>query len=133
MNFEKKEKPYFLRRSIAYLIDIIIVTLLATVISMIFIDNTNYQKKSEELMQLTKKYTDGEITREEYSKEFDTLNYYVTKEGIGTTIANCSVAIVYYVILCYFCHGITLGKYIMKLPFHRVLRKTSRGMKLYYI
>lgn len=109
------EKPSFLKRVVAYLIDIIIVTLLATVISMIFINNTNYQKRSEELMQLTKKYTAGEISKEEYSKEFDVLNYYVTKDGVGTTIVNCAVAIVYYVILCYFCHGITLGKFLMKI------------------
>ncbi len=43
------------------------------------------------------------------------MNYYLTKDGVGTTIVNCSVAVVYFVILCYFCHGITLGKYIMKL------------------
>jgi uncharacterized RDD family membrane protein YckC len=110
-----REKPLFIKRVGAYLIDIIIVTLLATVISMIFIKNENYQKRSDELMKLTKDYTAGEITREEYSKEFDNLNYYVTKEGVGTTIINCSVAIVYYVVLCFFCHGITLGKYLMKL------------------
>ena len=43
------------------------------------------------------------------------MNYYLTKEGVATTIVSCSVAVVYYVILCYFCHGITLGKYLMKL------------------
>ncbi len=110
-----KEKPSFLKRIIAYLVDLIIVTLLATAISMVFIDNTNYQKQTNELMELTKSYTEGKITREEYSEQFDTLNYYVTKEGVGTSIVNCSVAIVYYVILCFFCHGITLGKFLMKL------------------
>ena len=110
-----KEKPSFLKRVIAYLVDLILVTLLATAISMVFIDNTNYEKQTNELMELTKSYTNGEITREEYSEQFDTLNYYVTKEGVGTSIVNCSVAIVYYVVLCYFCHGITLGKFLMKL------------------
>ncbi len=110
-----KEKPSFLKRVIAYLVDLILVTLLATAISMVFIDNTNYEKQTNELMELTKSYTNGEITREEYSEQFDTLNYYVTKDGVGTSIVNCSVAIVYYVVLCYFCHGITLGKFLMKL------------------
>ena len=82
---------------------------------MLFIDNTNYKAQTERLMQLTSKYTSNEITKEEYTKQFDELNYYLTKEGVGTTIVNCSVALVYYVILCYFCHGITLGKYLMKL------------------
>ena len=112
---ENREKPYFFRRVVAYLIDILLVTLLATAISMVFINNTNYQKRTEELKELVRKVTDEEITKEEYNKEYETLNYYMTKEGVENTIVNCSVAIVYYVILCYLCHGITLGKYLMKL------------------
>lgn len=115
MNKGREEKPYFFRRVLAYLIDIILVTLLSTAISMVFIDNTSYKSKTDELMNLTKQYTEQKITQEEYSKQFDELNYYLTKEGVATSIVNCSVAIFYYVILCYFCHGITLGKYIMKL------------------
>ena len=115
MTNENLDKPSFLKRVVAYLIDIILVTLLSTAISMLFIDNTNYKAQTEQLMNLTSKYTSNEITREEYTKQFDELNYYLTKEGVGTTIVNCSVALVYYVILCYFCQGITLGKYLMKL------------------
>lgn len=110
-----RDKPYFVKRVIAYLIDFLVVTLLATAISMVFIKNDNYQHKTEQLMELTKKMTTNEITRDEYTKQFDEMNYYLTKEGIGMTVINCSTAIVYYVILCYLCHGITLGKYIMKL------------------
>ena len=115
MNNKKREKPYFFRRVVAYLIDIILVTLLATAISMVFINNTNYEKRARELQELVSKATSGEITREEYNKEYDTLNYYMTKDGVETTIVNCAVAIVYYVVLCYACKGITLGKYLMKL------------------
>ena len=109
------EKPYFLKRIVAYLIDIIFVMLLSTVITMVFINTEGYQKRTEELMGLTKSYAAGEITKEEYSTQFDEMNYFVTKEGVGTSIVTCSVSVVYFVILCYFCHGITLGKYIMKL------------------
>ena len=109
------QKPTFFRRTVAYVIDILLVTLLATAISMVFIDNTSYKSKTNELMELTKQYTEKKITQEEYSKQFDEMNYYLTKDGVGTSIINCSVAIVYYVVLCFFCHGITLGKYIMKL------------------
>ena len=110
-----RSKPYFAKRVIAYIIDFVVVSLLATAISMVFIRNDNYQMKTEQLMELTRKMTTGEINREEYSKQFDELNYYLTKEGIGTTVINFSVSVVYYVILCYLCKGITLGKYIMKL------------------
>ncbi len=115
MNKGKREKPTLFRRVLAYLIDIIFVTLLATAISMVFIDNTTYNKRAEELKTLVEKVSKEEITKEEYAKEYETLNYYITKEGVETSIVNCGVALVYYVILCYFCHGITLGKFFMKL------------------
>ena len=109
------EKPYFLKRFAAYLIDLIAVTLLATAISLVFVDTNKSKNYTEELMSLTKKYTDKEITQEEFSKQTDELNYVIAKETVDVSIINVSVALVYYVVLCYFCHGITLGKYLMKL------------------
>lgn len=109
------EKPYFLKRFAAYLIDLIIVTLLASAISLVFLKNTTGQTSTEEYMTLTKKYTSGEITQEEYTKASNEFNYLMTKENVGITIVNIGVALVYYVILCYFCHGITLGKYLLKM------------------
>ena len=110
-----KEKASFLKRICAYLIDFIVVTLLASVIAMIFVDNKKYEAESTQLMNLTKAYASGEISKEDYTKQFDELNYYMTKDSMGVTIINGSVAIIYFVILCYFCHGITLGKYLLKL------------------
>ena len=115
MNNQGREKPYFLRRIVAYLIDLIFVLLLVSAISVFFVDNTKTQGYTEELMTLAKKYSNKEITQEEYSKQSNDLNYYIAKDSVDVTIINCAVAIVYYVVLCYFCHGITLGKYIMKL------------------
>ena len=89
--------------------------LLSGIISAIFIKNDNYDKESKKLMELTQSYTEGKMTKEEYTKEFDNVNYYLTKDSVSVTMVNCGVAIVYYVIMCFYCGGITLGKYIMKL------------------
>ena len=110
-----KEKPYFLKRAVAYLIDLIIVMLLAGILSTIFVNNDNYRNESQKLLELSANYTSGNITKEEFTQEFDNINYYLTKDSVNVTVINLSVAIVYYVILCYYCGGITLGKYIMKL------------------
>ena len=110
-----REKPYFLKRVIAYLIDLIIVMLLSGILSLIFIKNEDYKNESKELLGLTAKYSEGTITQEEYSKEVANINYYLTKDSVGVNIITIGVSIVYYVILCFYCGGITLGKYIMKL------------------
>ena len=110
-----REKPYFLKRVIAYLIDLIIVMLLSGILSLIFIKNEDYKNESKELLGLTAKYSEGTITQEEYSKEVANINYYLTKDSVGVNIITIGVSIVYYVILCFYCGGITLGKYIMKI------------------
>ena len=127
MNKEERKKPYFLKRILAYLIDLIIVMLLAGVISAIFVNNENYKSESNKLMELTKNYTEGKITKEEYTKEFDNTNYYLTKDSIAVTLINCGVAIIYFVILSFYCGGITLGKYLMKL---RIVSANDKKLNL---
>ena len=82
---------------------------------MVFINNNDYQLRTEQMIDLTRKLSSNEITNEEYTKESNELNYYLAKESVGTTAIMASVTIVYFVVLSYFCHGITLGKYLMKL------------------
>ena len=110
-----KKKPATYKRAIAYIIDLLIVTLLSGILAVVFTNNKAYEKDSEKLMDLTKKLTSGEIDEKGYYEEFDSLNYELTKDSVAVTAITCGVSIIYYAILCYYCHGITLGKYIMKI------------------
>ncbi len=115
MNNEKREKPLFLKRVVAYLIDLLLVALLSSLISLVFIKEEVGPSRLEQLAQVVEKLNNKEITQDEYQQEVNEINYYVAKETVGSTIVLASVSLVYYVIMCYFCHGITLGKYLMKL------------------
>jgi len=95
MNNENREKPLFLKRVVAYLIDMILVSALATAISVVFINNNDYQLRTEQMIDLTRKLSNKEITNEEYTKESNELNYYLAKESVGTTAVMASVTIVY--------------------------------------
>lgn len=110
-----REKPYIYKRVIAYVIDLLIVTVLSGIITLVFTNSSQSDASTQKLLDLTSKMTSGEITREEYTKQFDEINYQVTKESVPVTAITCGVTIVYFVIMCYYCHGITLGKYLMKL------------------
>ncbi len=110
-----KEKPYFLKRLAAYLIDLIIVSVLATLISLVFIKEQLKTNYTGELMSLREQLTKKEITEEEFKKLSNDLIYINAKDTVGTTIIITGVSLVYYVILCYFCNGITLGKYLFKM------------------
>ena len=110
-----KEKPYFLKRLAAYLIDLIIVSVLATLISLVFIKEQLKTNYTGELMSLKEQLSKKEITEEEFNNLSNDLIYINAKDTVGTTIIITGVSLVYYVILCYFCNGITLGKYLFKL------------------
>ena len=111
-----REKPYFLKRSIAYLIDLIIVSLLASLITFIFIgDNTKNVNYTTELLALRDQANKKEITEEEYVEKTNDLTYLNSKSNVEMSLIIVGVSLVYYVILCYFCNGITLGKYLMKI------------------
>ena len=109
------KKPSFFKRSIAFLTDFVIVMLISGVITTIFINNDDYKVHTEKLLEITSKHNAGEISDEEYLEEYNDVYYYMTKESIDVTLVNSSVAIIYYVILCFYCNGITLGKYLLKL------------------
>lgn len=110
-----KQKPFIYKRILAYIIDLLVVVLISGIITVVFVDNKKYDKDVDSLMELTEKLQKEEITTEEYYEEFDNINYYLTKNSTVVTIITCVVSIIYYVILCYYCGGITLGKHIMKI------------------
>ena len=111
-----KEKPSVFKRSVAYLIDMLVVSLLASIIVTVFIGN-NMRKSNytEELLTLRELLNSKEITQEEYNIMSNDLVYMNAKDSVGLTITMSGVALVYYVVLCYIAKGITLGKYLMKL------------------
>lgn len=135
-------KPTFFKRVVAYVIDIFVVLLLSSII--IYIINNgdnrdaayfdNLRILNEKVSATEEKYKKEEITKEEYdelykeyTKESDDLYYNNVKETVDVSIATASISLVYYVILCYFCHGITLGKYIMKL---RIVSANDKELNL---
>ena len=122
-----KKKPYVYKRIIAYIIDLIIVTLISGMLSIVLTNNEKYNQDSEKLIELTKKVTSSEIDTEEYYREFDELNYDLTKDSVDVTIITIGVSIVYFVVFSYFCNGITLGKYIVKL---RIVSNNGKALNI---
>ena len=111
----KTNKPSTLKRTVAYLIDLLIITILSSILITVFTDTTTYEKEEKKVLELAEKLTTGEITREEYLEKFDSANYDLTRASVKITAASIAMSVVYYVVLCYFCKGITLGKFMLKL------------------
>lgn len=107
-----------LKRVVAYLIDIVLVTLIATLITNVKVFNPYYERYNEnydKYAELLNKYRENEIDEEEYQKEFIPLNYELSKDSTiagGVTIA---LLVAYFGIYQGLAGGQTIGKKMMKI------------------
>lgn len=128
------------KRVVAYMIDIIIVSLLTTfIISNPYInkDYKEYTKISNEYISYNEKYVDkieklndnlekNEITQNEYEKQENKINkeyekklidynYKLVKLSIISSIISVLIVLLYFVFIQNYFDGKTLGKWLMKL------------------
>ena len=59
------KKPYIHKRIIAYIVDILIISMIATLISIPFSNNEKYEEVSKKLYNITNKYKNEEIKEEQ--------------------------------------------------------------------
>ena len=110
-----RKKPYLYKRVIAYIIDVIIVTLLSGILTVVLTDTTKYDNTNKEVLEITNKMLEDKEHIEEYTAKLRELNYELTINSVNVTIITVCISVIYYVVMLYFCHGITLGKYFMKI------------------
>lgn len=104
--------PFFKRLS-AYLIDIIIVSIVVSVICMALPnkDKENEKKLEELSTQLMKK----EIDADKYLTEYKNLIYQNNKDDIIEITINLALTVAYFVVFQYMNKGQTLGKKLLKI------------------
>lgn len=105
-------KVSFFKRLAAYLIDLFIVTLLVSIVTVGFDGNKNTSKQLEDLIT---KYSNNEISASEYSDGVYNLEYQSQKDNVYFNIVNVVVFIGYYIVFATLNKGQTLGKKIFKL------------------
>ena len=103
-----------LKRIIAFVIDIVIISLIFKAVSVLPIDQ--YKEKYNETY---KKYTevigDNKEVSDENKDEIIELNYEVYKYRTYSTIISASIFVLYFGVLQYALKGQTIGKKVMKL------------------
>lgn len=121
------------KRVIAYVIDLIIVTLISTILTTNTYLNKDYGRYIETYDKYEKYYESYEkeieklndkekISDKEYKKELEKINkknidynYEIIKLSIMPTIISILVILLYFVVIQFYMGGKTLGKKIMKL------------------
>lgn len=109
-----KEKAYIFPRIIAYLIDIIIVSVISSMFTF-FLPTNNITEIQEEYKKLEEKYKNSEISSEIFLEEYQDLSYELDYASVLSSIIGVTVVICYFVVFQYYNKGQTLGKKLMKI------------------
>ena len=103
----------FKERAFAYIIDMIIVSLAFSIITVFFNTSSNYKKLNQELNDVTDEFVNEEINFDTYIHKQADINHDMDKEIIMFNVLNGFLLAGYFVILPYYWNGQTVGKRVM--------------------
>lgn len=109
----KKAVSY--KRILAYLFDILIVTLISSLFTRFIPLSDEYHDKYNELSNVVISYQEGEIEEKEYLEKVNDISYVISKETVSTSIVTVVITTIYFVVVAYYMNGQTIGKKITKL------------------
>ena len=116
----------FKQRGCAYLIDIIILALLLTFVSLLMPPSENVKKLNSEYNEVADKYINNEIDFNTYYNRISYIYYDIDKENVIYGIINALFILIYFVFVPLYNDGKTLGKKIMKI---KVVRKDGNQLE----
>ena len=103
----------FFKRLVSYFIDIILVSLIASIISMGI--KTSAGKYQEELADAMSNYMSGTITMEQYMEKTNDLTYEIQKRSVIPNTISLVMTVGYFIVFQYLNKGQTIGKKLMKI------------------
>lgn len=111
----KNENASFIKRLLAFILDMFIVTIISSFVTFPFSSNNNYEKLVKESSDVMEQYVNGKIDPKTYISKSSDINYDISKETGMITIITIAVYILYFVILQFYNKGRTLGKKLLKI------------------
>lgn len=114
-NKNGEDKALFIKRLIAFCIDMVIISFIASLLSMPFIDSKAITELQDKQFSSYEKYSKQEINYEEYLIEFSDISYKLAREEGVISIITILLVIVYFVIYQLKNNGQTFGKELMKI------------------
>lgn len=106
-------KANFLKRLVAYLIDIILVVVVASLITNVFPKDKKYEELLNEQTSIMQKYMDKEIDNSTYIENVNNISYDITKISWTNNAISCVLYILYFIVFQLIQKGQTVGKKIM--------------------
>ncbi|MCI8574842.1 MAG: RDD family protein [Bacilli bacterium] len=124
------------RRFGAYLIDLVIISLVGVGLSYIpFLQESEkeYEVIYQEIVDMYESYTNNEITMNEYQEKYTSMSYDLNRSNYLYTIIQLVIIILYFTFVPFFMHGQTFGKKVMKIQVKSSNDQESVGVISYFL
>ena len=123
----KGEKALFVQRFIAFLLDIFILSSIASLISYPFLDAKSIDKLNKNSSEVIEKYTTGEIDMDTYVDEVKGISYQLSQKQGVVSLVTLFLAVLYFIAYQYYNNGQTIGKKLMKI---KVVSSTDKEITM---
>lgn len=108
-------KSDFKKRLGAYIIDILIISLVFSILTFFIKESSNLINLNNELNTISENYLNQEITMSEYINQFASAQYLINREMFLQNLFSLVLMIGYFIILPYYYNGQTVGKKFLKI------------------
>jgi len=109
------QKAYFFPRVLAYLIDIMIVTVLSSLVISVVPENKNYATYLTEYQKIQSSFLEGDMDADEYVNKSAEIVYDIDYSNVLPMIVEVGVLILYFIVFQFYNKGQTLGKRLLKI------------------
>ena len=123
----KDEKALFVQRFIAFLLDIFILSSIASLISYPFLDAKSIDKLNKNSSEVIEKYTTGEIDMNTYVDEAKGISYQLSQKQGVISLVTLFLSVLYFIVYQYYNNGQTVGKKVMKI---KVVSSTDKEITM---
>ena len=108
-------KAMFSQRVLAFLIDLVLLSMITSLITMFIPMNDTATKLYEEQNRVLEDYVAGNVPMEEYVNQMIDLGYDISKQIVIISIVGVVISLLYYVVYPCYNNGQTFGKKLMKI------------------
>ena len=114
-------KAMFSQRVLAFLIDLLLLSIICSLITMFVPVNDTATKLYDEQNRVLEGYVDGSVSMEEYVNQMVDLGYDISRQTVIVSIVTIVISLLYYVVYPCYNNGQTFGKKLMKIK----IKKTN--------
>ena len=114
-------KAMFSQRVLAFLIDLVLLSMITSLITMFIPVNDTATKLYEEQNRVLEGYVEGTVSMEEYVNQMVDISYDISRQTVIISIVAIVISLLYYVVYPCYNNGQTFGKKLMKIK----IKKTN--------